>query len=196
MQGIYVKPVRIVQTTFPSTLVVTLDEVKLCARMDTTDTLLDSTITAYIKSATKRIESYAGITIRETEFTGYYDSFPPVMDIRKQPNTAITKIDYYDVDNALQTLTEYMIQKLKYSANILPSTKTVNSYPETYYKTDAVLVYITAGWETADIPDDIKEAIKQMVVSMLQNCDPDVDIPKISISLVSDYRNSFASLEN
>lgn len=198
MQGIYVTPVRTEQTSFPSALVVSVAEVKLAARMDAESTLLDSTITSYIKAATKRIESFAGITIRETTFKGYYDSFPPVMDIRQQPNTEITKIEYYDVDNALQTLsaTEYMIQKLKYSANILPSTETVNDYPTTYYKTDAVIVYITAGYETADIPDDIKEAIKCMVVSMLQNCDPNIDIPKISISLVSDYRNSMSWMEN
>jgi len=198
MQGIYVEPVRYEQTTTPTALVVSVAEVKACARLDSADTLLDSLIESYIKASTMRIEKYSGLTIRETNFKGYYDSFPAVMKIRKRPNTLITKIEYYSEDNVLTTLagTEYMIQKEKYCSNIMASDDTDIGFPETKYKVDAVIVYVTCGWTALNIPEDVKESIKQLAVSMLTNCDMSVAIPEISKSMVSPYKNHFVVMEN
>jgi hypothetical protein len=145
-----------------------------------------------------RIEKYSGITIRETSFKGFYDSFPVVMKIRKRPNIAVTKIEYYDEDNVLTTLTalEYMLQKEKYCTNIMASDDSEIGFPLTKYKTDGVIAYLTCGWKTADIPEDVKEAIKQLACSMLVSCDMSIAIPAISKSLIDPYKNHFVTMEN
>ena len=194
---IYVRPLRweIEEVLSEDVLAVTVAEVKESARTDSSETLLDATIEGYIKAVQNRIERWAGITLFETQFRGYYDSFPVVMRIDKRPNIAVEKIEYIAPDGTLTELSPeiYQLQRFEKKSNIFNADG--KCYPtEISWTVDSVQVVVTAGWEDADaIPEDIKSAIKMCVVKMFQGDCGDNDIlTKGAIQLLKHYKDEIS----
>jgi len=196
---IYVNPTRIEITTAPSGLPVTVLQVKERARMDVSDTLMDSTILAYINAVWSKVEEYTGLALLETKFRAFYDGFPVVVAIQKAPKIVVQKIDYLDVTGDIQTVDAniYQVQKSNHFFNIFP--KDMQRFPHVEkHKTDAVMIDFQAGWSNANsIPDDIKEAILFAVVSMLtggagKECFGECSLPALSKSLLYKYRDTMA----
>jgi len=200
MGKIYVKPVKTAISSGLDFLPVTLTEVKTSARMDVTETLLDPTITSYIKAITSAVERYAGITIRQTDWIGYYDSFPTVMRLKKRPNFELigNKVEYYceDIWNVLDE-EDYEIQECKYYANIFSKT----CFPDVEEMTSpAVRINHRSGYANATvIPQEIKEAIIQGVVFLLQSpesCGNSCALPLTSKLMLKDYKDKYSYMED
>jgi uncharacterized phiE125 gp8 family phage protein len=180
------------------TLVVTVAEIKSSARMDASDTLLDTVIEGYIKAIQNKIERWAGLTLLKSRFIGYYDAFPVVMIINKHREISIEKIEYLDSDGILTTVDPliYQLQKFDNYAKIF-ETET-RSYPlPKCWTVDSVRVTAVAGWENkASVPDDIKSAISMSVIKMLQgDCGDNLALTKGAIELLRQYRNDYGWLE-
>jgi uncharacterized phiE125 gp8 family phage protein len=197
----YMRPKRwdlILKTSLDS-LVVTVAEVKASARMDASETLLDSTIERYIKAVQRKIERWAGITLLKTRFAGYYDEFPVVMVINKHPELTVEKIEYTDTNGLVKIVDPliYQIQKMELHANIFENDG--RAYPEVKtFTVDSVKITVLSGWLSASlVPEDIKSAIMMSVIKMLQgDCGDNEILTKGAIQLLKPYRNEMGWLEN
>jgi len=162
--------------------IVTVNQVKIAARMDLLDTAMDSLIESYILSAQAAIEAYIGGTLLKTRFRGFYDGIPYVMRINKKPNLMVEQVKIFDVpvDSTL-----YEIQKRKNLTNIFLSKI---SFPD---EVDSVVVDITCGYESAAlVPEQIKAAIIMCVVKMLTgDCGDNNIITKGAKDLLKLYRD-------
>jgi len=105
---------------------------------------------------------------------GYLDSFPTEILIRdKLPITGITSIQYYDSDDALQTLSA-SLYTMDYSspnapARIMPSSG--NYWPITSSDVyNAVIITFTAGYGTrSDVPLVVRNAMLMLVAHWYEN---------------------------
>ena len=150
-------------STPASTYAITTSEAKSHLRVthSTDDTYID----ALIAAAHEEVHQYTNRQIMTATWKLYLDSFPDKIELKKLPIQSITTIQYYDEDNALQTLasTEY-----KTSLNAVPALiETADNdtdWPDTYDRSDAVCITFVAGWaSSASVPADIKHALKLII---------------------------------
>lgn len=93
-------PVKLIT---PSVLTpVTLTEAK--AHLKVTDSNEDTLIQTYLNAAIKRCENYRQSNIMSAAYELYASGFDQLMNLQKNPVTAINSIKYFDEDNAEQTL--------------------------------------------------------------------------------------------
>ena len=191
---IYLSPKRweVTQTIATEKLAVSVAEVKASARMDSGDSLLDDVIERNIKSVQRRIEAYTGMSIFKKEFCGYYDEFPPVMEVTKFPEVSFIKVEYEDCDGVTQELDSDSLQIQKYDtrSNVFPVDGF--TYPSVEsFTVDSVRLHIYAGWASASVvPDDVKDAIIDSVVYMLTgDCDSKDILTKVAKDYLSLYRD-------
>jgi len=191
---IYLRPKRweVTRTIATEELAVSVAEVKASARMDASDSLLDDVIERNIKSVQRRIEQHTGMSIFKKEFCGYYDEFPPVMEVTKFPEVSFVKVEYEDCNGVTQELGTESLQMQKYDtvANVFPVDSFI--YPDVeYFTVDSVRILVYAGWAVAsDVPDDIKDAIIDSVVSMVTGlCASSNILTKLAMDYLKPYRD-------
>ena len=191
---IYLSPKRweVTQTIATDELAVSVAEVKASARMDSGDSLLDAVIERNIKSVQRRIEAYTGMSIFKKEFCGYYDEFPPVMEVTKFPEVSFVKVEYEDENGVTKELDSDSLQLQKYEtrSNVFPVDDYI--YPSVLdFTVDSVRLFIHAGWASASVvPDDVKDAIIDSVVYMLTgDCDSKDILTKVAKDYLSIYRD-------
>jgi uncharacterized phiE125 gp8 family phage protein len=147
-------------STPATTYAITTAEAKTHLRVthSTDDTYID----ALISAAHEQFQQYTGRQIMTATWKLYLESFPDKIELKKLPVQSITSIQYYDENNALQTLasTEY-----KTSLNDMPARiETADNdtdWPDTYDRSDAVCITFVAGYAAAaNVPGDIKHALK------------------------------------
>ena len=191
---IYLSPKRweVTQTIATDELAVSVAEVKASARMDSGDSLLDAVIERNIKSVQRRIEAYTGMSIFKKEFCGYYDEFPPVMEVTKFPEVSFVKVEYEDADGVTQELGTESLQLQKYDTRSNVFELDSFTYPSVEsFTVDSVRLFIHAGWASASVvPDDVKDAIIDSVVNMLiGDCDSSNILTAVSKDYLSLYRD-------
>lgn len=158
-----------ITTPNTSTLVVTLDEAKEQLRIESAYTDEDAFITSLIKVATRMAEEELWKPIITQGYRLTLDSFPDVIRLDKFPVEADSvAIQYYDSDNALQTLApaSYLVDYDSKPARIEPA----DSWPSVYDRFGAVRVTFSAGYgaTASDVPVDIRQAILMLVVQLYE----------------------------
>ena len=146
-------------STAPTEEPVTRAELSLWSKVDSSDDndILDS----LIKAARTYSETYTRRGFVTQTVKAYFPCFSNLMILNRSPISAITSIQYYDLDNSLQTLATTV-----YDANLKkePGEITIGynqTWPETYDKPNAVIVTMTVGYGAASaVPEEIKTAIK------------------------------------
>ena len=149
----------------PANKIVTLSEAK--AHLRVTDTDEDDLIETFIGGACNLVEqktnrSYVPRSYR-VDMSGFQDS----VDLYGVPLNEITSVQYYDSDNALQTVTstDYSISqtdgKLIFNSDY--------SFPSVYGRHDAVQITYVAGYDMLSIPDAAKAAVLLIVGDMFEN---------------------------
>ncbi len=139
----------------------TLTEVKAALHITETadhDFLL-STITA-VRQAT---EQYIEQTLINSSYTFEIDSFPlnGLICLPMGPIRAISSVQYYDDDDALQTVNS---TNYEFDRNGRLRAVSTFEWPSTYDRLSAVIVAYTAGkTHSGNVDDDIKHAMKLMV---------------------------------
>jgi uncharacterized phiE125 gp8 family phage protein len=140
----------------------TTDALKLHLRVDidTDDDLIDQLILA----ATAWAENFQNRTFVNRSRTMVLDSFPMVIEVPYPPLVTVDSIVYVDTDGNDQTLNAALY---RVDTDTEPGRVTVaynESWPSIRSVTSAITISYTAGYgSAADVPDDVKAAIKLLV---------------------------------
>lgn len=190
---IYIEPRKIdfIEMVATDELVVSVNEVKRSARIDEAETMLDDVIERNIKTVQKKIEKWAGLTLLKTRFKGFYDSFPFIMMLTKRPELQVEKIEYLDPTGTMNILDseKYQVQEMEKESNVFPTEN--NCFPSTMmFTVDSVQITFVVGYASkSDVPDDIKDAVIDSVVNMIQgDCGEGTLLTKKSKALLRSYR--------
>lgn len=115
----------------------------------------------FIEAARKMVEKRTGLTLLPTTYRQYTPTLNATTYIMTSPIISVTGVSYYDVNDALQTVTT------GYTSDIIstPSSVTFASVPALTSTTRTPKAYVTfvAGFDdAASVPSDIKIAIKEL----------------------------------
>jgi len=149
--------------TKPSTLPVSVADAKAQLRITHSDH--DDLVTDLIWGAVNAFEKRANVCLSAQTWKVFLDKGYEEIELWKYPITGISSIQYYDDDNAIQTLSTD-----DYYSNVVagsngyhprPSVITVEDIPSTYEREDAFIITITAGYSEIDY--DVKQALLSWV---------------------------------
>lgn len=187
---IIIKPINYILVTDSASEPVTLSEVKTYLRIDGTD--YDDILTPLIKTVRLQAEKYTGRDFINKTWKTYLDEFPYCSDagikILKSKLQSITSIQYYDNNNALQTLSSsdyYITDNSNYSVIYINSSA---SYPDTYDRKQAAIITFVSGYgaTASDVPQDLKQAMLAHISYLFENTGDCTDS-----SVMSQYMNLY-----
>ena len=172
------------ESTAPTTVAVTLAEVKAYLRIghNDDDVLLGNDVVAagLIGVARKEIETRAKRAFVTTTFKGYLRDFPAVIEVPRAPLQSVSLIIYIDTNGDQQTVTstDYTVRTNIEPGLIAPaygvSWPTVRGVVDT--AEEEVVVTFVAGYGAAStVPEGLKLAIK-MEVDLLYNPQYDANV--------------------
>jgi uncharacterized phiE125 gp8 family phage protein len=150
---------------------ITLSEAKKQCEIAESDTAHDDQLDLLIQAAREQWESDTDSCCLTQVWSVSIDTFPGVtFKLPKRPVKVIADITYYDAGNQLQLLGEEV-----YSLNAPARTvhlNTLQNWPSTYERWDAVNVTFAAGYATvAEVPAIHKQAIRLLVGYYFENRD-------------------------
>ncbi len=132
------------------------------------DDFEDDLIELQIAAATEYVETAADTSLMKREYSYFLECFPSTIPLRLGPILNIVSIEYYDSDNAKQTLST-----AAYTFNqVTQEVETVSgeSWPATYSRWDSVTVKYDAGYTNkAAVPFAAKAAILLLVADMYEH---------------------------
>ena len=159
-------------TSGPTAEPVTLSEAKDQCRVDNATTHDDTFLTNAIKTAREYYEEVTDRFLMPRTVQVALDAFPGIRQIELAGSVvrSITSVQYYDSDNALQTLSSskyYLFDYFHPNAVVLDSAE---AWPDTYERENAVIITYEGGYASAsDIPQKSKTAILMMVAELFTN---------------------------
>ena len=133
----------------------------------------DALIEDLIWGGVKAFEKAANVCLSDQTWKAFLDKGYEEIELWKYPITGISIIQYYDDDNAIQTLStdDYYSNVDTGSVGAYhprPVLITVEDIPSTYdNRDDAFIITFTAGYTTIDY--DVKQAILAWVYRMYEN---------------------------
>lgn len=153
------------ETTCPFTT----SEIKLHLRVD--HSVDDVLIAQLMLAATTAAEHYQKRTYITRSRTFYLDEFPSVIRPPYSPLVAVTTLKYYDTDGNQQTLNaaNYRVDTDTEPGRITEAYG--ESWPSIRSMTNAIEVIYTSGYgaTSANVPDDIRAAIKMMIAHLYEH---------------------------
>lgn len=162
-------PISYILVTDAVSEVLTLSDIKTFLRIDGND--FDSILTPFIKVSRQIGEKITGREFVEKEFRTYLDFFPYNnycgIELKRSKLKSITSIQYYDENDALQTLSAsdyYFTDDPSYSTIYLKNNK---SFPNTYNKKQAVIITFKADYPNR--PETIKQAMLSICAYLFEN---------------------------
>lgn len=158
----------------PAVAPVLLADAKTHLRVDHDDE--NDVITAQIDAAVAQVEAFTRLRLITQTVRFYLQAFPAVIAIPVWPVQAIVKIDYVDATGATVTLAaeDYTLIRGVKPRMIGPAYAKV--WPSTRSHWNAVAVDVRCGFGDAgaDVPADIRNAIKMVLASRYENREPEV----------------------
>ena len=157
-------------TTEPATEPITLVEAKAHLRVDFSDE--DTYIDTLIVSARRYCEAYCNrVFITQTWRQNLSEWVNPIQ-LKVNPVISVTSLKYYDTNEAQQTITDnannYQKDLNSDVAKIYEGL--VNTFPAIGSTINPIEIITVCGYgAAADVPDDIKHAIKFMVSYFYEN---------------------------
>lgn len=171
--------------TAPSTLPVTLVEVKAHLRVD--DSTDDTLITAMLTAAVANAEHIMSRAIMPQKWEVTLDAFPcdGVIQLPRPKVTAIDSVKYVAEDGTLTTISSSVYQLVTgdYAADVRNAYE--QTWPSPRDQAEAVQVVFSAGYaNAAAVPEPIKAWIKLRVGSMYENRESTVVVVGKQLNLV------------
>jgi uncharacterized phiE125 gp8 family phage protein len=183
-------PVRVSQ---PTTTPVSLIEAKAHLRVDHNDD--DTLIGSLIAAAVDHLDGWSGILGRALVTQTWRQDFADFGCLRLAlgPVASIEKIEYFDGDNANQTLADTVYTHFTDARGSYVDLKPDQSWPGTYSRPDAVSVTYVAGVPVNDVPAALKAAILLMVGNWYANREATTEttmteLPLGAYALIAPYR--------
>ena len=157
-------------TTGPSSEPITLSEAKAQLRVESDFTDDDTWITTAITVVREQVEAFTNRALMPQSFELAVSEFSDEIELPKPPYSSLSSIQYYDLDNALQTLASsyYLVNDYTEPAEI--AKKTDQTYPDTYDRPDAVRIAFSSGYaDAASVPSSIKQAMLMLLTDLYDN---------------------------
>lgn len=163
---------RLEIVTVPAIEPVTVAEIREHGRID--DGVEESLIELYIGAARRTIEQRLRETLITTELRAHFDCFRSVFKLPSGPVQEVTKVGYYDANDAD---TEFSDTKYQVELVSRPSRVAVKhgiTIPTTYDRLLPAYVDYTAGYgDTAgDVPEDRRLLIRWLVQHWFEAREP------------------------
>jgi uncharacterized phiE125 gp8 family phage protein len=158
---------RLTKLTNPTTLPISLNDVKDHIRVERDESSYDEDLTELIYAAQEYIEDETHLTLITTQLRATWDMWPAVrIKVPGWPVSAIDSITYTDVDGNAQTLSDslYRTSLVQCPATVIPAID--QDWPDLQVDAiDAVNINFTAGYGTAatDQPYMIRHLLKLLV---------------------------------
>jgi len=170
-----------------ATVVTTYAEAKDHLRLthDYQQTLVQS----YIDAAVVFAENYTGRAIHVYDVVATTSKFCDAYQLENTPLKGTVTIQYYDSDNAIQTLSSslYSIQYNNGEPVIYYSD--VTSWPDVYDREDAVKISYQTGYDAANVPEPFKIYILLLVSFLYDNPSDTIDkLPRFIHSAIRSYK--------
>ena len=157
-----------------TTLPVSVADAKAHLRVTGSDH--DSLIEDLIWGASKQFEKRANSCLSSQTWKAFVEKGYEELELWKYPIAGISSIQYYDSDNALQTLStgDYYSNVNTGSTgwNPRPIVIFITDVPSTYDREDAMIVTFSAGYSTID--NDVKQALYNWMYRKYENPDDPV----------------------
>lgn len=159
------------KTSNPTTLPVSLADVKLHLSVESSETYFDDEITNLIWVARDFVERRTNLTLITTTYTAKWSQFPKrYLAIPGYPVTAISSVQYYDTNGDSQALASYQSSLDSKPAYICPAVD--SDWPEVQdERIDAVSVSFSAGYgaTSATVPYQVVHMVKLLVGHWFKN---------------------------
>jgi len=157
----------------PSTLPLTLEEVKSYLRLDPTDTSEDALLLLMIEAASDFCQKYTKLTFFTTTFDTFRDIFSATFQIRKYPVQSVTEIEFTPKGQ-----TPIVIDPSNYT--LLPSTLSFpyvemnaieSVLPSVFLCLLTIRIRFVAGFgdDPSDIPAGLRLGMLQHIAAMYEN---------------------------
>jgi len=159
------------RTTPPASEPISLSEVKAHVRVDSTDD--DTLLTGLIAAAVAHLDGQGvlGRAMITQSWSQWVSQSPGVVRLTVGPFQSLTSVEYYDVDNALQTgtLTDFEIRLD--GDFVLVKPKEDHVWPHAYIRQDAIKITYVAGFgdAAADVPQSVRQAMLLMIGHWYEN---------------------------
>lgn len=139
-------------------LLVSLDEAKLACRIDETmGATEDAWLTRKIKSITSSIETFIEHSVQDQTWCLYLDAFSDSIELPKGPVTAVSAVQYDDVDGVEQTLdaSAYTLDLVSKPQWIVRNSD--YAWPEVLGAVNAVRITFVAGYGEGQTLERIRD---------------------------------------
>lgn len=89
------------------------------------------------------------------------------IELPRPPLISVIGVDYYDLDNALQTVdpADYLIVRGGMPATLQPLN---NAWPDTYLREDAVQITFVCGYEGSGSPASLTDGVPQGIIQAIK----------------------------
>ena len=165
---------EIVEQTAPASEPIALSEAKAFLRVD--QNTHDSLISTLIATARRRVESDTGRSLKNTTWDLTADAFGDERMIRlpRVPLVSVTHIKTYDEDDSESTFSSSSYRVDTAFGRIALGDD--QDWPSDLRTLGAVSIRFVAGYGTdnADVPQELKLAIYQLLTHWFENADPNV----------------------
>lgn len=168
--------------TAPTVEPVTRAEAKAQLEIESAVTDWDTLVDTKIKAARGLVERYLNRALVQQTWKLQLDRFPaePVIHIPRPPLQSVTSISYVDTDGTTQTLasSKYTVDLLSEPGRVEIKHASGEEWPDTLDQIGAVTITYVCGYDvtnsspisyTANIPQDIKDAILIAVTDLYEN---------------------------
>jgi len=184
-------------TSGPASEPLTATEVKNWLKV--TGTSEDDLISSLIAAARKQVEHYTNLKLFTQTIAEYWDEWPYSDELKNRfgglslswgPVQSVSSVQYTDEDGDTQTFSSsnYTTDLTARPARIAPGFDDV--WPTARLEPNSIRVMYVAGYsDTADIPDDIKTAMRLMITHWYDNRTDSVrQLPMASECLLRPYK--------
>lgn len=159
------------RTTDPQNLALPLEEAKEQSRIEVDAE--DDLIKAYIRAATKWAEKFTGRSFITQTWTLTLDDFPDdEFRLKKPPLQQVNKIEHTNTSGTTGTVSasKYIVDTDSFLPRV--ALKDGEDWPDVDLQeiNGVVIEYVTGyGDDAADVPDDIKQALKMLTAHFYEN---------------------------
>jgi len=156
--------------TKASTLPISVTDAKSHLRI--TNSTQDNLVEDLIWGGVEAFEKRANVCLSSQTWKAFLPKGYDEIELWKYPVTGISIIQYYDDDNALQTLSSSSYYSNVDTGSVglyhpRPTVIWVEDIPSTYDRDDAFIITFTAGYSSIDF--DIKQAVLAWIYRMYEN---------------------------
>lgn len=149
---------------------VTLADFKEFIKWESTDTTEDNTMMSALTAATEEAEGFTRRICLQATWRTFIEYFPYCLKLDVHPILVSSiVVKYYDVNNALQTLSsaEYFVKDN--GQDDFVEIKFDGTMPSLYDRWEPIYLEYTAGYEFGYLPDRIKTGIMEKAANDFEN---------------------------